>query len=467
MRRSRTRFIELVSPIIIGGILVSCADKRPIDTQQVAAIPNNQQGEDNNQDKWINTTPLSGSNIDTPQEDPIPSNQQGEDNNQNKWINITPLSSLKREKGFGRYPKNIYSDTYTRLKVTSKIAPPDNDETAKDNKKTKLYEARNPISRFFWGTHNTITFSAKVITGEFNATIPLVTMVHVSNSSDGEGFTRVINHQAQNFPLFLIKGNGSNGIASVQFSVKATDNYQSNAAAVAVQVAQSVTQVLAPQASVLTTLTQQKTKDIAAVLDKTISQQFSKAVAEEQWIDDDIRRWDKGVSATFNAPVNDGSWNGDGIKTVGEWTVSFDNPRPSIFSDVQICQVNQKADSLCETDIPSAINKIQTEILNKPEEILSFQLTSNGQGVGTIAAYLKQQDWWGSALQKFAKNNSPAPDDVAQFCRALKQSIVNLNLNSVDAGIVAVAVQKGAVIPTSVVKAMENDTKNCGLYEIN
>jgi hypothetical protein len=100
--------------------------------------------------------------------------------------------------------------------------------------------------------------------------------------------------------------------------------------------------------------------------------------------------------------------------------------------------------------------------LAKSEEVLAFQLVNGAQSLGTVAAYLKQQDFWTSAQKAFQGAGNPKPDDVSQFCRSIKTSIVGLNLNSVDASIVAVAVRKSAALAKAVVDLMEKDTANCG-----
>ena len=43
-------------------------------------------------------------------------------------------------------------------------------------------------------------------------------------------FTRIVSHTVQNFPLILLKEDGSNSTATVRFIVKATDTTQTTAA---------------------------------------------------------------------------------------------------------------------------------------------------------------------------------------------------------------------------------------------
>ncbi len=358
-----------------------------------------------------------------------------------KWVKLTPFTTIQTSLNDTAQP--TFSDAYTRLIITSDNASGITPASTPDkNPSTFAYQSRTILGRFFFGVHYSINLSAKVTAGTFAATVPLVTMDHVSNSSVGEQFTRVVYHSAENYPLFLVKRDGTNGIVSIQFTVKATDLYQTNIAGI-LETAQSVAKAVAPQSAVMTTLTQSATKDLANALDKTISQLLATSIDEEQWYDDDIRYWHPldraaptGVAVTFQIPASEGSWTDTPVLTVGRWSVSFADPRPSIFSDIQICQNGPR----CAPTFAEAAKIAQSEV--KPEEVLSYQLVSNAQSLGTVQAYLKQLDWFSAALTKFAKA-APSDDDVDDFCRSIKSAIASLNLNAVDAGIVTAAVRNG------------------------
>ncbi|HET6237187.1 MAG TPA: hypothetical protein VFE41_19830 [Acetobacteraceae bacterium] len=51
---------------------------------------------------------------------------------------------------------------------------------------------------------------------------------------------------------------------------------------------------------------------------------------------------------------------------------------------------------------------------------------------------------------------------LRQFCRSIKSSITDLDLNAVDAGIVADAIRRGLALPKSVTDQM-NATHECAL----
>ena len=109
-----------------------------------------------------------------------------------------------------------------------------------------------------------------------------------------------------NFPLFLVKTDGSASIPTVKLSVKGTKSYSSRGAATAVQVALGVAQASGQPASVVTRISEQSTKDKARAVDDAISKLFGSGITEEHWSDRDLRTWSisekhqpRGVRVTF------------------------------------------------------------------------------------------------------------------------------------------------------------------------
>jgi hypothetical protein len=338
------------------------------------------------------------------------------------------------------------------------------------------YLDRGWFKRLFWGTQYTVNLTAYVSVGAFEATVPLMTITHTSNRSEGEKFSRVVVHTAQKFPLFLVKGDSSNSMANVRFVVKASDQTDSRAAAAAIQTAESVAKVLAPEASVLTTLSAQRTRDKAEALDRAINAVLSRQLNEEQWFENDVRRWGEGARITLRGPSPEGEtdWNNSSeFVRVGRWDVVFEHPRPSIFADAEICISADEAKKLpatCHADFNTAAGVAQSVSATRPQQVLAFNLTPNNQTVGTIGSYLRQQAWWDEALRDFATLKTgaaqagapPVSADVTNFCQAIKQTVVGLGLNSIDAGIVAVSVRLAAQLPLAVVTQMQSDVSSCG-----
>jgi hypothetical protein len=389
----------------------------------------------------------------------------GSGGQQHNWVNITPLSQVSWD--MADYPNGKFSDTYTRLVITSITADNCGSNPQCGNATALGYAPRNWIERLLVGTHHTINLTVKISIGDFSATVPLATVDHVSNRTDGEGFSRIVYHQAMRFPLFLVKGDGSNDVVSTQFMVKGSDQYQSSVAATALQVAQEVTSTVAPQAGVLTALSAQSNKDLASALDKTVSQLFGTSIDEEQWVDKPTTLWGDGVVASFSIPATEGDWDNESqYRTIGSWTVTFDYPRPSIFADAQICDgpPRSPADqpSRCFPSFDRAARFAERSATARPGEVLSFALVSGTKAVGTVGAYLAQQDWWANSLKTFPSGAAPKREDVVQFCRLIKDTIASLGLNYIDAGIVVVSVQKAGILPLKTAAAMQSDSE-CAL----
>lgn len=356
-------------------------------------------------------------------------------------VNITPFSQLTQAYVQDNVPSIAYPAAYTRLRIDG-VVPTGNDASSAAQ---FPYERRNWFSRWLFGRHTSTNLTVKVSAGSFTATVPLVTIDHASNKSDGESFSRIVYHQAENFPLFLVKRDGSNGIISVRAAVKVSDLVQSGAAGAALQVAQTVARTVAPTTSVLTTLTTQDANNVAAALDAAVNKLFSASVDEEQWTDSDIRLWGDGAAVKFFIPRSEGDLTGPQW-TVGVWTVTFANPRPSAFSDIEVCfDADHVGPNRCRPSFKAAAVAAEAEV--GAADVLAFRLTNTAGGLGTVESFIKNQDWYTSALKAFAAQ--PTDDDAVAFCRAIKTSVAGLDLNDVDQGLVAHAVVTGMPLPAA------------------
>lgn len=157
---------------------------------------------------------------------PKASTDNGDPKHKKHIVSITPLSKLIiNSEAMDQTKNSLYSNAYTRLLLAQETQPKSEDDNDSDEIK---YNDRGPIARLFWGTHHTYALSTKVVVGNFEATVPLVTMDHISNRNDGEKFLRVVYYRANAYPLFLIKGDGSNAIASIKVQVNASDSSESS-----------------------------------------------------------------------------------------------------------------------------------------------------------------------------------------------------------------------------------------------
>lgn len=369
-------------------------------------------------------------------------------------------------------PDNAFANAYTRLVIISDL-PSGGIGNGAPGEDYVAYDKRGWFERYFWGTHTSLALKANVtISGSatpYNTTVPLISMDHYSDSSDGEKFTRVINHRAENYPLFLVGQDGTNSMVSVQFDLLANDTPTGGGAANALAIATSAIKLVAPQTAVLNTLTATSTQNVASAVDKAVDQLFTSSIEEKQSGDSDIRTWPpgEGISVKLMIPGKEGDWFSKPTESPGTWTITFDNPQPSVFDSVKICPQGPNSaglsSAICFSTFDAAAIQAQKDVGKNPSAVLNFPLANGGTSVGTVSAYLGQQAGFTGAIGGFA-NGVPKQDGVVKLCRAIKSSMINIGLNYVDAGIVVVAARSMSQIPASAVAIMENKTnaKDCG-----
>lgn len=353
-------------------------------------------------------------------------------------VNLTPFSGYRDNWNTLKGQGVDFSGAYTRLSISNQLAK-DEVGVAAD---AKRYSPRNAAKRAIVGLDFSMNLTAKVTVGAFESTVPLATVSHQSDAK-GEHWSRVIHHSLNNFPLFLVRSDGSSSTPVIKISVKGANSYSSRAAAAGVQAALGVARASGQAASVITRLSEQSTKDKARSIDEAISRLFASGIEEEHWTDRDLRLWGtdkgiaKGVVVDFNIPTADDDWNSAPM-AVGSWTLTFDYPRPSIFSDWRVCG----ADTLprCAKNRGDAEKNVRAEL--DASEVLNYALVSSSGGLGTIRAFLAQQDWYLALASQ-----APGKPTASAFCSRIRNEIVSLGLNAFDAHVVVWAVSKGMPMP--------------------
>jgi len=381
--------------------------------------------------------------------------------------NLTPLSAYQDEWESGTPEGKDFPGSYTRLLIHSTLKA---DGEGADSAINVPYKKRAWLSRALVGKEFSVNLTANITVGAFESTVPLATIGHQSDT-EGEKWSRVIHHSTLNFPLFLVKTDGSASVPVVKVSVNGTKSYSSRGAAAAVQVALGVARATGQAAPVVTRLSEQSAKDKARAIDDAISKLFASAITEEHWTDRDLRYWrtssvnePQGVRVTFKIPSGENNWDSP-LQEVGSWIITFDYPRPSIFSDWRIC----KDDTLprCTKNRVEAEKNVHKEI--NTGQVLNYILLNGDQVLGTIRAFLSQQDWYISAQAGFA---TPALVNATAttFCKRITNEITGLGLNGFDAEIVVWAVVNGMPLPGNAkfsviegcknsIAAVENDRK--------
>lgn len=366
-----------------------------------------------------------------------------------------------------------FVDTYTRLEIHGfdDTGHPV-DGTGQD---VYPYQTRDMVRRLVAGRRTAFTLTAKVSVGDFQASVPLVSIDHTSDSNVGEQFQRIVFHRVGDFPLFLVRRDGANSVVSALFTVHASDDYQTHAVSDLIKTVQTVATQLSPAVPVLTTLTSADGQKFAATMDATLGHLFSSSIEETQRTDDDIYRWGDRVKVSLRIPSVDQDWTAIPSQSVGSWKITFANPRPSIFSDIELCPFDIAYDAKtgafvkqirpgnprCRATFDQAAADIRAEV--KADEVLSFHLAGLKSGIDTIGKYLVQQDWYNKALTDIVARGAKGQnaDSVQSFCRTIRGTIAGLGLSSLDAGIVVVAAREGLDINRAVVEAMRGNG-DCG-----
>ena len=358
-----------------------------------------------------------------------------------KYADLTPLTDYLDEWKMAKADGADYSGTYTKIVVTGDILPVPGDPNFDADRATSplLYEPRNWFVRSIVGRDFSINLTAKVTIGSYEASIPLATVGHQSNS-DGEQWTRVIHHDASSFPLFLVKENGSASVPQIVVSAKAANTYASRGAAAAVGVAVQVAHAVSATPSVVTKLTADSTTKSAQAVDAAISKLFSSGITEEHRTDRDLRLWSSkeanpsGVLVTFRIPTSETNYNSSAL-TVGTWRITFDFPRPSIFSDWRVCPGSNLLRQRCAPTIKEARDFATKELI--PSDILNYKLLTGSNDLGTVRAFLTSQDWYTTAVGAFASNDQKVVAAAASpFCRRVVNEIGALGLNNFDSNAV-------------------------------
>lgn len=403
---------------------------------------------------------------------PAKNGPKGEtDQNQNSnYINVTPFSTIRVPKGTSS--SGAMAGTYTRLVITNV------DGSSLSGSGATIvayrYRDRGMWARFFSPKTTSVNFSVKVADGSFVATVPLLTVDHVSNSSDGEGFQRIVTHQVETYPLFLVKADGSNAKFSSQFLLKGASQYQGPISG-AISATQNAIKLVAPKSGILTTLTEKTVSDSATALDNVIAKLLTTSIDEEHFVDEDIGivHASTGIRVTLQIPTaeDEGNWDGHS-GTVGQWTLTFAAPRPSIFSDIEVCDPKGSEASKvqasrsginCDDTLVGAAKRAQGNADMSPAEVLGFQLVSGTQSLGTVSSFLKAQSWYATS-QKALLAAKPKSDDVVSFCAQVKQAMIAAGLNSVDAGIVSHAMEHETWATEALRSEMKSHADVCGVY---
>ena len=384
-------------------------------------------------------------------------------------VSVTPFSNVSNgfEDDAVKAKGSDFEDAYTRLYITT--------DHSKKVSNVIPYKARSYFYKYLFGKESSINLTLSVDTGEFKATVPLLTLYHKSDTA-GEQWTRTVYSTAESFPLFLVGAGGENGTPTIKASLKGNLSGSSQVAGSTVNVVLGVTRAVAPESKIVTALSKTQLRNEADAVDTALSKLFDRAVDESTTVDQDLRYWHASgamkISLEIPAPDFVLTTTGDQVGA-GTWLVRFESPRPSIFVDWRICRAAKEdvgllpiqlasipADVRCQDTREGAIGEDRKEV--DAAGVLATNLANFDNGLGQVGSYLAQQTWYKAAVPKLAASSQgkltckqtkgamtcatdkPTIDDdaIGDFCRQIHTTARNVGLSTTDAAIVTWAVYK-------------------------
>jgi hypothetical protein len=370
--------------------------------------------------------------------------------NATQAVDVTPFTRYDDQwvEGAGG-AGGIFSDAYTRLKITSSVAG----DGAPGKSDPLPYAGRSAFQRYFIGKDFAINLAVKVKAGGVDATVPLVTLGHQSDSQNGEKWSRQVTYSVENSELFLVKADGGDSNPNIQITLRGTLDYSAHVAATALQIVETLAKDLSPESKLATTLSKNAAAKRAEAVDVAIGKLFGKDIDETHGSDKDIRywKWGQGINVTLSIPPDESGFDSAGKKQVGIWTISFDEPRPSAFVDWRICDPSgysslpwaadgTNAKLRCAQDHDSAVAAVLRDV--KASSVLSFVPTETGGKTDNMGKIVTSASWYNGVtvdLGDATKAAAAAPD----FCLNISNDMAALGLSSVDTGIVVWAVITG------------------------
>lgn len=369
-----------------------------------------------------------------------------------KW-DVTPLT-VYRDLDEGKSAVK-FAGAYTRIVIRSEIHEADDKPTnekpgdAAPAAPTPMpYDKRHWFERSVVGRIYDMNLSAKLKIGAYEEVVPLVTLSSSSNSK-GESWLRDVAHGLSNFPWFLVRNGTGDSVPRLTIEFSGSKAYESGVAGNALQLTLAAIKAVAPETGLITKLSSATAKDKAKALDSALSKLFSVELTERHTSDRQFAKWqpDGGLNVVLSIPKAEGDWNGT-LASIGGWSVGFDNPRPSAFSDWAICD-EPPEHARCKSKFDEAAEEVRKEVV--ASTILNYPLVRTSAGDVTIKDHVLKQSWYGTAISSFG---GQAADQWAAngLCMEIVNNMVELGLNNSDAELVVWAFINGIQSPRTLDK---------------
>lgn len=354
-------------------------------------------------------------------------------------IDITPLTSYADGDRSSSKQGVPFANAYTRLLVSGHFHSKNGAGQAAADE-TKGYTERPALHRYFVGLKDDINVSVRVRTGNYEETASLVTLTSVSDRS-GSAWDRDVTHDATSFPWFLVNRDAGAPVPQITTQFRGSRAMESGVATAILQASLAAIKTVSPQATVVTRLSEPGTRERAAAIDQVISKLFSTKIGETHRSDRVLTQWrqDGVITLALNIPDSAVDWDAS-LKRVGHWTIGFARPRPSLFSDWQICPTAEEALQCKKSFREAEAAAYQSK---NAAAILSYPLVRSSNGDTTIKSYLMQQGWYTSAQTSFTGNQASDTVTANALCLSIVHAMLELGLNDVDSNLVTWAAMTG------------------------
>lgn len=303
--------------------------------------------------------------------------------------------------------------------------------------KTIAHIPRNLFGRMIRGVDYSFSSLLKVKAGLYEETVILYSRKFRSSRKEGETFDRSRLVKATDYPVFLFQRD-SNGQASVAVSAEMRRTQTFEIAGAALEAVSLGLKAVSPSADIITTLTSDSAKAVAQKIDQGAGVFMGSTGSNGESYDLALNTGES-ILVKVRGPKYEISKDDLDEYLLGSWEVSFKPAFASYFHQSVACQ-------------PDAELKAW-EKKGENRHILSAPLVDNVPQIGTLAAYLKQLDWWTEA-QKGITGKAASDPAVGNFCRRIVDSVSALGFNTVDAYLTADAVSRSSLVGVAEGEAM-------------
>lgn len=360
---------------------------------------------------------------------------------------------------------------YTRLTFDYQWIAPVKGQTAKERRYHA--EARNWFKRFFLGKAVTRLFTVKATLTRPAVTLNtvLASITHSSNKKEGEAWTSDFNSQRQITPFFRIDPDSN---ANIEAALRLTASYDSAITANALDVVKRAVQLVAPKASLITSLNEERFDQAAQFADGAISSLLQEAITERANNDFAMSEWAGCTLASIElwSPMrNDitpmAKEPDEDRVYLGTWTLRASPVMLSIFAGQQwpagaaVTRLNllAKSDGGAKPCVGEPIKTACDAFRDlEPQRVMAFQVDANltvAQALAADTGIIAAKD----TLLKAADNDQPAA--AATLCALVADKGTALGFNRFDTAAIVWAYVRYAFPGAGKAGAVIGKPENC------